>query len=193
MAVTIESSKINAEPRPWRWTVAQYHQLAEAGWFDNKRVELINGEIIEMPPIGSEHRAVAMGAPRILAALFGDAFSISVQSSLVLDDGSEPEPDVVVARGHWREFADDLPLERVVLIVEIAKSTLHNDLTTKANLYASADLPEYWVIDLVNSELVVHRAPHEGGYTQIQRLKKGESAQPLHAAQGAVVVSDLML
>jgi Uma2 family endonuclease len=198
MAVAHRKISVPADgPRPWRWTVEQYHQLAEAGWFDEKRVELLEGEIVEMPPIGDEHRAVGMGVIKPLMKAFGDDYEISIQSSLILNDDSEPEPDVVVARGSWRDFVNGLPLEKVVLIAEIAKSTLRNDLSRKAQIYARAGIPEYWVIDLINRELVVHRQPEQGGenphYAQVQQLKKGESIAPLHAPQSPVAVSDLML
>ena len=171
--------KIGVSPegsRPWRWSVAQYHQLAGAGWFDEKRVELIEGEIVEMPPIGDEHRAVGMGSIEVFRAVFGAGFVLSVQSSLILDDESEPEPDVVIARGTWRDFIGGLPVRAVVLVVEITKTTPHNDLVKKPAVYARSSIPEYWVIDLVNAELVVHRQPEQGDephYAEVQRLRKG--------------------
>lgn len=183
-------------PRPWRWSVGQYHQLADSGWFDEKRVELIEGEIVEMPPIGDEHRSVGMGVVRPLLTAFGPEFEISVQSSLVLNDESEPEPDVVIARGSWRDFVEGLPISAVVLVVEISKSTLQNDLIDKAMLYAQSEIPEYWVIDLVNSELVVHRTPdssmERARYTEVRHLKKGEIVAALHAPNSPIAVSDLL-
>ncbi len=190
--------KIGVSPegsRPWRWSVAQYHQLAGAGWFDEKRVELIEGEIVEMPPIGDEHRAVGMGSIKVFQAAFGVGFVLSVQSSLVLNDLSEPEPDVVIARGTWRDFVGGLPVTAVVLVAEISKTTLRDDLTTKAVLYARSGIPEYWVIDLVNRELIVHRHPEQGDvarYIEVTHLKKGENIAPLHAPESPILVGDLM-
>ena len=188
---------IFSTPRPVRWTVADYHRIAETGVFDERRVELIEGEVLEMPPIGNEHRAVSIGADNVLRHAFGAQFSVSVQNSLVLSDSSEPEPDLVIARGHWRDFIDGLPLERVVLVVEISKSTLQNDLSTKAALYAKSGIVEYWVIDLINSELVVHRDVQQTGgvaaYADIVHLKKGETIRPLHAPDSLVDVADLLL
>ena len=128
---------------------------------------------------------------------FGTEFEVSVQNSLVLSDISEPEPDVVVARGHWRDFIAGLPLEAVVLVAEISKTTLQTDLNQKAMIYAKAGIVEYWVIDIVNSELVVHRQPVQADenshYKEISRLKKGQSIKPLHALQSSIAVDDLML
>lgn len=189
--------EVFSEPRRLRWTVEEYHRIAETGVFDERRVELIEGEVLEMPPIGNEHRAVSAGADDVLRSAFGIGFSVFVQNSLVLSDDSEPEPDIVVARGHWRDFINGLPLESVVLVAEISKTTLHNDLTQKAALYAKSGIVEYWVIDLVNSELVVHRQPVQNvdsaHYAAIVHLKKGQSVRPLHAPDSVVSVDDLTL
>ncbi len=198
MAVAIQTTvgKTISGARPWRWSVEQYYKAGAVGLFEGGRVELLDGEIIEMPPIGDDHVASSIGAPHALLKAFGDGFEVSVQNPLKIPPTSAPEPDIVVIRGSWR-LSGGVTAEQAVLVVEISDSTLHDDLTKKAMLYARADIPEYWVIDLLKRELVTHRQPIRSEansyYAQVQRLKKGEKIAPLHAPDSLVAVSDLML
>ena len=179
------------EPKPLRWTKRQYYQIGDLGLLDNKRVELIEGEIIEMQPVGGEHiRGVNVGN-RVLGRAFGDAFFVSVQNPFDVSDDIEPQPDLAVIAGDPAALAE--APSTAALIVEVSDSTLRYDRTTKTRLYARAGVPEYWIVNLVDRVLEVYRQPQSsGGYADVRLCRPGETLTPFAAPQAVIAVADLL-
>jgi len=149
-----------------QWTVAEYHQMIAAGLLVDRRVELLNGQIIEMSPEGPEHtyRGETL-AEWLRDRLRGRAY-VREARPITLDH-SEPEPDIAVVRGDRSQFVQRHPgAADLFWVIEIARSTLTIDLTHKRDLYARVGIPEYWVVDLVNRRVVVFRQPEAGRYSQ---------------------------
>ena len=149
-----------------QWSVAEYHQMIAAGLLVDRRVELLNGQIIEMSPEGPEHRYQCSSLGDRLRLLLRDRAWISEAHPITLDD-SEPEPDLAIVRLPRSAFRDRHPGPADLFwVIEIARSTLTTDLTHKRDLYARVGIPEYWVVDLVNRRVVVFRQPEAGRYSQ---------------------------
>ena len=158
---------LNLQPRH-RWTVAEYHHMAEVGLLtEDSRVELIHGEIIEMAPIGSEHAGHNNYLVSLLAyRLYGKAV-IAGQNPVALDGYEEPQPDIALLR--WRDdyYRTAHPhAEDVLLIIEISDSTLRYDRDVKVPLYAKNGIPEVWLLDIKNRQLEIYREPLNGQYQQ---------------------------
>ncbi len=139
------------------WSREEYHRLGEQGWFRGQRVELIDGELIVLTPQSYAHANAVHLIFHQLSELFGSEFSVRMQVPLVHEPNTEPEPDVSVVPGSWHDYSDHP--QTAVLVVEVSKSSLDYDLNTKACLYASMEIPDYWVLDLENRQLIVHRQP----------------------------------
>jgi Uma2 family endonuclease len=191
---------VGAGPMPWKWTREQYYKLGECGFFDGKRVELIRGEIVEMSPINWPH-ALSVGlVSDVLAPIFASGFWINIRQPLNIPGttpGSEPQPDVAVIPGRKRDYTDH-PTS-AALVVEVADATLFYDTTTKAELYATAGVADYWVLDLNARELHVFRDPQSlpkglGATAYKAHLTPGptDSVSPLAAPNAAVRVADLL-
>jgi len=158
--------------KPHRFTVADYHRMAEAGILnEDSRVELIRGQIVDMAPIGAPHFGMVIRLNRLLsAALTGQAL-ISVQNPIRLDDGSEPQPDIAVLRPRADDYATGtLSPGDVLLVIEVADTSLAVDRAVKAPLYAESGIAEYWIINLVEGVVEVYRQPEGGGYTCVCRV-----------------------
>jgi Uma2 family endonuclease len=178
------------------YTRDEYYRVAEAGVFDQSRVELIEGEIIEMAPMGDSHAAIPEPLVVILQAAFGPSASVRNQMPVRLGDDarpSEPEPDIAVVAGTWRDYLSrKAGSADIKLLVEIADSTLAYDWRVKAALYAAAGVPEYWIVNLVDVQLEIHRDPSATGYRTILIRKSGESVEPLLAPNKTIAVADFM-
>jgi len=152
-----------------RLTVLEYHRMGELGLLaPDARVELIDGEIIDMAPIGSRHASVVDRLARILFAAVGERAIVRVQNPVHLGDRSEPEPDLALVK--WREdyYRDSHPAAAdVLLMIEVAESTQRYDRSVKAPLYARHAVPEFWVIDLENKLVHFYRHPAGDAYAEI--------------------------
>lgn len=145
-------------PRVRRWTREDYHRMSQAGLLrEQDRVELVDGDVVEMSPISPSHSVSVTRTSYALMAAFGPAFVVRVQQPLALGGRSEPEPDLSVIRSEDLELADHpgSPL----LVVEVADSSLRYDRTRKARLYAGARVAEYWIVNLGDRRLEVFRDP----------------------------------
>ena len=173
--------------------VDAYHRMAEVGIFGaDERVELIDGEIYQMVPLGSEHAAAVVRLNRLFdpVHLHGRA-TVAVQSPLRLDAANEPVPDVMLLRPRADDYRAALPGPAdVLLVVEVAKSSLDYDRTVKAPLYARAGVAELWIVDLVHACIEVHREPGAHGYGRIDAHATGTLA-PAALAMARVDVDDL--
>lgn len=185
------------EPRRVRWTTAQFQQMGDAGVFEGRRVQLIEGEILEMTA-GTPHVVALMLATHALRRAFGDEFLLRTQVPLNLNELTDPEPDIAVVRGAIRDFLPAHPTT-AELIVEISDSTLKFDQTVKASLYARAGINDYWIVNIPEAQLEVRRQPIEKAderfgwsYGETQILTTGQSIAPLQAPDSAVAVADLL-
>ena len=150
---------------PFRFTVDQFIALHEQGLFDDyAKTELIEGEIVVVNAQWSRHaRVKSRLANRLANALsaMGSALEPQIEVSIRLSDGSLPEPDITLT-----DYRGDgaVPLSNVALVIEVSDSTLETDLGRKADLYAAAGIPEYWVIDLTEARALIHMKPRDHGY-----------------------------
>ena len=176
-----ERELLNAQPRH-RWTVAEYHRMAEVGLLnEDSRVELIDGEIIEMAPIGSQHGGKVNRFIHLFSKAFGNKAIIAAQNPVVLGGYGEPQPDIAILR--WREdyYEQGHPhAEDVLLIVEVSDSTLRYDRDIKIPLYAKNGIPEVWLLDIQNRQLEIHREPINGIYQQRDCRRAGQIAPILY-------------
>src|SRR5438552_6294302 len=148
-----------AESRPRPWTRVEYERLIEHGFFrTGDSVELVGGALIVAEPQGSAHFTSIRLVEEALRVAFGRGWEVRVQGPIALDDESEPEPDVAVVPGGPRDYAAAHPA-RPVLVVEVSESSLALDREVKGSLYARAGIADYWLIDLVDRVVEVHRDP----------------------------------
>lgn len=183
-------------PRRVRFTRAQYYDMDERGYFDGKRVERLRGEIVEMSPINWSHVLSVGNIADALRVAFAGLGWVNEQNPLALTD-SDPQPDVAVYPGQRRNFTAHPTAADALLVVEVADSSLDVDTTVKVELYAEDGIREYWVADLVNSQLLVFRDPGPiaaGGHTYHTRLTLSptDTIAPLAAPSQSVRVADLL-
>ncbi|PYS10504.1 MAG: Uma2 family endonuclease, partial [Acidobacteria bacterium] len=152
---------MEAEVKKRLFTVEEYHQMAEAGILrEDDRVELIDGEIIQMSPIGHRHMVCVNRANTLFIQAFGNGAVVSPQNPVRLTDWTEPQPDLVVFKPRADFYAKKEPVpEDVLFMVEIAETTLSYDRKIKLPRYAAAGIPEFWIGDLKNDILHVYRNP----------------------------------
>jgi Uma2 family endonuclease len=177
-----------------RFTRADYHRMAEAGILQpDARVELIDGDIVEMSPIGRRHNSRVDWLNRALSRAVGDEAIVRVQGSIVLDDNDEPEPDLVLLRPRADFYADkDATAEDVLLVVEVADSSEPYDRRTKAPLYARHGIPEYWLLDLTRNTLTRYLDPTPDSYATTRVYRPGESLGPLAFPALSLAVGEIL-
>lgn len=158
-----------------RFNVHEYHRMAEVGiLYEDDRVELIEGEITEMAAIGTRHFTCVNGLNRMLVRGVGDEAIVSVQNPVRLDEHGEPQPDLAVIRA--RDYRDSLPTpEDVLLLIEVADTTLAYDRGVKLPLYARFGIREVWIVDLNVGVVERHTGPSPDGYRLTARAGRGES------------------
>jgi Uma2 family endonuclease len=182
-----------------RWTRQQYARLIDGGFLDeDDPIELVDGLLLVKEPQHSRHRTAVVLAAQAVERAFGPGWFVQVQSPIIVDRRSEPEPDVCVVRGTPRDYVDAHP-RRPALIVEVAGSGLRQARGRKAAAYARAGVADYWIVDLADRVVEVHREParpgparRHWGYASIRRLGPGATIAPLAAPAAAVSVADLL-
>jgi Uma2 family endonuclease len=188
-----------AAPRLRLWTREEYYKMAEAGVFQpGERVELIGGRIVAMSPQNSPHFTAIRLVEDALRVLFGAGYDVRVQGPLDLSLSSQPEPDIAVVPGTIRDYSTTHPTT-ALLVVEVSESILSFDRGEKASLYASAGIPEYWVVNLLDRCLEVNRdpvptagQPYGYGYRGNRRYAATDHVSPLAVPQKTVSVADLL-
>ncbi len=162
--------------RPHRFTVAEYHRMAEVGILgEDSRVELIRGQIVDTAPIGAPHLGMVNRLTRLLPSVLSGRGMLSVQNPVRLDDGSEPEPDVVVLRPRADDYQTATPCPSdVLLLIEVADTSLDDDRAIKVPLYAENGIAECWIANLVDRLVEVYRQPRNGGYAEVRREGHGK-------------------
>lgn len=174
-----------------RFTVDEFHRMGEVGIFsEDDRVELINGEIIEMTPIGSRHSRCVRRIDRWLQKMLGDEAVVSAQQPLKLANDGEPIPDIAVLKPRADEYGDSHPMgPDALLVIEVADTSALYDRNTKRDLYVGGGVPEYWVVDLRAGSVTVFGAPDGGRYTEQQEYRRGE-CWPSSALGGHTVCAE---
>jgi Uma2 family endonuclease len=164
-----------------KFTVQQYHLMHEAGVFaEGDRYELINGEIREMSPIGIKHAVCVARLAKNFERKVGDQTIIWTQNPIRLSNHSEPQPDIAILK--WRDdfYASALPTpEDILLIIEVADSTIAYDRDVKMPLYAANGIPEMWLFDLNQQIIEGYSQPSASGYKRSQRYEKDETLSPI--------------
>jgi Uma2 family endonuclease len=175
-------------PRRHRLTVADYYRMAEVGILaPDARVELIDGEIIDMVPPGSPHAATVHYLTEVLVLAVDGRASVLAQNPVRLSEYSEPQPDLALLRRRDDFYREQHPRPAdVLLIIEVAASSLRFDRKTKMPLYARHGIPEMWLVDLGGRRLVRHRAPQQGSYTLVDEPDLG-AALEVAALSGVTV------
>jgi len=163
-----------------RFTTAEYGQMISAGVLTKAhRVELLNGEIVDMAPIGPEHNSEVDFLLAYCAGLVPVEAQLRVQGSVLLDDHNQPEPDLALLHPRKDFYRLKLPGPKdIFLVIEVADSSLLLDRDVKVPLYAKAGIAEMWLVDMVSHEVVVHRQPRGGKYMKITRHRSGDKISP---------------
>ena len=161
-------------------TVAEYHRMGEVGILTERdRVELIEGELVAMAPIGSQHSGTVNSLTRRLVLAVGDRGVVAVQNPVQLDDLTEPEPDFAVLKPRPDDYRLATPrADEVLLIVEVADSSLAYDRTVKRSLYARHGIPEFWIVNLPAGEVEVCRTPSGDAYASVLRVGRAGVLEP---------------
>ncbi len=158
------------------FNTADYYRMAEAGILsDDDRVELIEGEVIQMSPIGSRHAGCVTRLNSFISGRMGSSVIVSVQNPVHLDEYSEPQPDVSVLKPREDFYSNSHPTpDDVLIIVEVADSSVVYDRAVKVPLYARAGIAEFWLVDLVRNVVEIHSAPEQGSYSEMREFRRGE-------------------
>ena len=178
-----------------RWSVDEYHRMAETGLLaECDRTELLAGQIILMIAKGTPHvTALRLLATALDQALANQPFFVSTQDPIHLDEYSEPEPDLVIVKGNFLDYAAHHPTPPdICLVVEVANSTLKQDCEVKDKLYAQAEINDYWVLDLPNRQLHIFRTPTSTGYSSHLILKEDQQISPLIFPKVVLALKDLL-
>jgi Uma2 family endonuclease len=180
-----------AEPRSKRWTREEFYRLAEEGYFRGQRVQLIEGEVIEMAPQGHAHAKVLMYLTAWAGKVFTPDYLIRIQMPLHVTSLSDPEPDVAIVAGPAANYTDHPGT--AVLVVEVADSSIRLD-RRKAKLYAAADVPDYWIVNLPEQRVEVYRSPdvQREEYEAATILNRGDQIAPLARPTATISVTDLL-
>ncbi len=179
--------------RRHRLTVANYHRMGEAGILhEDSRVELIDGQLIDMAPIGSQHAGVVKQLSRLFNLAVGQSALVSTQDPIVLGEHSEPEPDIALLRPRDDFYKSSHPRpEDVRLIVEVADSSIRYDREVKIPLYARHRIPEVWLVDLSAKVLEIYQEPGDGRYQRLIRPTDLTRVLPLALPQVELDLSTL--
>jgi Uma2 family endonuclease len=184
-------------PRPLRWTVDQFHYLGDLGAFEGRRAMLIDGVIVEQGPMNPPHAIAGTKTEDLVRDAFGKGWHVRVQKPLVLGQDTDPEPDVAVVVGKPADYTSHPTTAE--LIIEVSDSSLRYDTTEKANLYAASGIADYWVLDLVNRQLLVFRdprpdpaQPHGFAYATQLTFGPADAVEPLAATGRRVAVAEML-
>ncbi|MBI1735450.1 MAG: Uma2 family endonuclease [Candidatus Rokubacteria bacterium] len=173
------------------FTVDEYDRMGVAGVFGPEdRLELINGEIVEMSPIGPRHAACVASLTKVLVIKIGERGVVWAQNPVTVPRHSKPQPDVAVLRA--RSYRDGHPEpDDVFLLIEVAETSLAYDRGVKRDLYARAGIAEYWIVDTDAETVEVFRRPAAGGYGETRRMTRDDTIAPSAFPDVTIRVGDL--
>jgi Uma2 family endonuclease len=174
------------------FTVDEYHRMAEAGILGaDERVELIEGEIVQMAPIGPRHAGCVINATRMFITRLGDHAVVSPQNPVIIRPRSEPQPDLLLLRPRAVSYSRELPASHdVLLAVEVADTTVRFDRVVKSRLYARAGIAEFWLCLTMDGAVEVYREPGPDGYASVTLHGSGETVSSLAFPAVSFAVTD---
>ena len=177
-----------------RFTVEQYEQMAVAGIFaEDDRIELIEGEIVEMSPLGPQHSACVSRLDRLFQRHLGESVIVRVQDPIRISRSSEPQPDLTIVQPRADFYAGGHPEpEDVLLLIEVADSSLSYDRDVKLSLYARAGIPEVWLVALLPQGVEVYRAPSDDGYGEKRTARRGDVLTAVNLPGISIDVADIL-
>ena len=177
-----------------RFTVEEYHEMARAGVLtEDDRVELLAGEIVHMSPIGSRHAACVDWLNKVLGREIGDLAILRVQNPVRLSPYSEPEPDVALLKPRADFYARSHPgPEDVLLIIEVAETSVEIDREVKLPLYAEAGIPEVWIVDLQTQNVEVYRQPVERTYSVTETYTPADRLSSQAFPDASIALEELL-
>jgi Uma2 family endonuclease len=177
-----------------RFTVDEYHRMAEAGVFhEDDRVELIDGEVVLMSPIGNKHAACVRRLNNILVVRVDGRAIVDVQDPVELDPHSEPEPDITLLRPRADFYAAAAPRpEDTLLVVEVGDSSVRFDRDVKAPLYARTGVSELWLVDVNAEQVSVCRRPTASGYGDVTVRGRGDMLSPAALPGVSISVDEVL-
>lgn len=182
------------QPAHYRFTSEDFHRMAETGIIpEDARVELIDGEIFEMSPIGRRYKAGVDRLTWLFGQGVGERAILRVQSSVALAERVEPQPDVAILRNAPDFYAAiGETVDDILLLIEVADSSEGYDRLTKAPLYGRHGVLELWIVNLQRDQVVVYREPAPDGYTTTRVYRRGESISPLAFPDLTLAVDDIL-
>ncbi|MEB3274801.1 MAG: Uma2 family endonuclease [Prochlorothrix sp.] len=156
-----------------RWSIGDYHRMIGAGILQNRRVELLNGEILAMVPESPLHYNTAKRGSRYLLEQLGDRAEVRFNGPVTLAQ-SEPEPDIAIVHGPESRYNDCYPgVNEIYWLIEVSQSSFQRDMEVKRQLYAMEGISEYWILNLTDRQLIVLQNPQGGNYQTVQVLTRG--------------------
>ncbi len=191
------SGGMSTEPlvdQRWRFTVEEYEQMGRVGILaEDDRVELLDGEIVAMSPVGPKHASTVNRLNELLVRTLAGLATVVVQNPLRLLPRSEPQPDFILARQRRDFYASAHPTaEDVFLVIEVADSTLRKDRMVKVPIYARQGVVEVWLVDLAARVVTVYADPVDGGYRDVRTVHGEEPLSPQALPQLRLIVSDIL-
>jgi Uma2 family endonuclease len=173
----------------------EYHRMGEVGILKpTDRVELIRGEIVEMSPAGRRHQAFVDNLLQLLAVRLAGRAIVSVQNAVVLADDTEPEPDLKILRRRPVPYKErEAHAEDVLLLIEVADSSLAYDRSTKLGLYAESGIPEYWVVDCRVEAIEIYRGPDRDRYRDVSRIEGVATVTPQAFPDVALTLAEIFV
>lgn len=176
-----------------RFNVEEYHRLIENNILhEDDRVELIEGRIIDMTPIGSKHAACVSRLNEILSEKLQKRAIINIQNPICLTAYTEPEPDIAIIKRRPDFYAEQLPQpEDVLLIIEVSDSSLDYDCETKIPLYAKSNIPEVWLVNLIENNVAIYSGPSSEGYNVITKHHHNQILSPKSFHDITLTVSEI--
>jgi Uma2 family endonuclease len=171
-----EASTVAIQLTPRRFSAAEYHQMIEAGVFaQDERLELIDGEIVQMSPIGDRHSACVRRLIALLSQLFADQAIVDAQNPIIVDVAYAPQPDLALLLPRADYYASQTPTtDDCLLVIEVADTSAEYDRQIKVPRYARGRVPELWLVDLEREAVVVYRQPVGDAYQHLQVFRRGD-------------------
>jgi Uma2 family endonuclease len=178
---------------PGAFTVEKYYKLGELGVFhEDDRVELVNGQIVPMSPIGDAHANCVRRLNTLLSRRLGERAIVDVQNPVILGEYDSPQPDITVLKSRADGYRKHPRSRDILLVIEVADSSLAYDRDVKIPRYAQAGISEVWIVD-VNAETIgVYRDPESDGYRSVQTVKRGEIVRPVKLAAVQIGVDEIL-
>ena len=194
MAVESAQQLQHAPVERWRFTVDDFYRMGDVGIFPPEaRVELVDGDVIKMAPIGPRHNAIVIRLAEIMHERLARQVTRTVRGPLWLQPFSNPQPDILILKRREDFYRNANPTAADVhLVIEVSDSTLTYDRDTKGPMYAQAGILDYWIVNLAGDRLLVYRDPRNGAYQSVETLTREDTVAPLAFPALSISVADIL-